>query len=223
MATLKIEFKDSKFVSNNEVNVVKMTENEFEGNGWKGRVDEAGNFSFVCVKYYGNQRYQLKFRVSGGYFKKTLKIGESKPIVLKSYYYKQWPADGIIGLSSGVVYERNCYFRTADFQSFLDENDITAVRFEESNGFYKLCQKKEKEGKRTFFFEELQTDGRCNLVSERSSYDDNPQVDSTIKVVELRDASWALKTVWMNGSVSNRILYTLDNPREIVGLPKLYE
>lgn len=222
MATLQIEFKDKKFVSHNGVNVKVATKTHIEGNGWSGEVDEKGNFYFIATQYYQGKRHQLKFKIFNGYVKKLLKIGDGRPRVLKSYKLPNWPIDGVIGLSAGYIDKRVTYFRTADFQQFLDEYDITAVRCESANGIYNLLQK--YDGLHSMFFSEgIESDGTVKVISKDIKVDEESSAKSfDINVMtEVTDASWAIKTVWKYGELKHRILYTPDDPQEIIGLPKL--
>lgn len=221
MATLQIEFKDKKFVSHNGVNVKLATSTHIEGNGWSGDVDENGNFYFIATQYYQGKRHQMKFKIANGYGKKILKIGDDIPKVLKSYRIQDWPINGIIGLSAGYIDKRVTYFRTADFQQFLDEYGITAVRYEAASGFYELKQR--HDGRSIVYHESIETDGKMKVISEDIEVDE----ESTLKPfavnqrIEVTDASWVIKTVWKFGKFNNRILYTFDDPQQIVGLPKL--
>lgn len=221
MATLQIEFKDKKFVSHNGVNVKVATETHIEGNGWSGEVDEDGNFYFIATQYYQKKRHQLKFKITNGYVKKILKIGDDITKVLKSYRIKDWPINGVIGLSAGYIDKRVTYFRTADFQHFLDAYGITAVRCESASGIYNLMQK--YDGHSIFLFESIETDGKIEVISGDTEVDKEPEesIFDVNQMVEVTDASWVIKTVWRYSKINNRILYTLDDPQEIVGLPKL--
>ena len=222
MATLQIEFKNKKFVSHNGVNVKVATDTHIEGNGWEGEVDENGNFYFIAAQYYKGKRHQLKFKISNGYVKKLLKIGDGRPRVLKSYRIPNWPIDGIIGLATGYIDERVTYFRTADFKKFLDEYGITAVRCETANGIYNLLKK--HDGLHSMFFSEsIESDGTVKVISEDIKVNEESSAkpfDINV-MMEVTDASWVIRTVWKYGELKHRILYTLDDPQEIVGLPKL--
>lgn len=223
MATLQIEFKNGKFISNNGVNIEVATDTYIKGNGWIGKVDECGNIVFNAIHYYDKGvRHQLKFKITDGYVKKILKIGDNKPRVLKSFRLDRWPIDGTIGLTSGYIDERVTYFRTASFQRFLDQHGITAVRCESANGIFNLMQK--HDGIHcTFFSENIERDGKVKELSRDAiNYNEgmNCKPFDILNMVEVSDASWTIKTVWMHGKMNNRILYTLDDPQEIVGLPK---
>lgn len=223
MATLQIEFKNGKFVSHNGVNVDVATNTYIKGNGWTGEVDENGNIVFNAVHYYDKGvRHQLKFKIVNGYVKKILKVGADKPKVLKSYKMEQWPIDGVIGLTAGYIDKRTTYFRTASFQNFLNQHGITAVRFESANGIFNLMQKHDRLC-RVFFSEEIKSDGRLKKISRNVANSDGENEYKTFdefNMVEVTDASWTIKTVWKHGKMNNRILYTLDDPQRIVGLPK---
>lgn len=221
MATLQIEFKNKKFVSHNGVNVNVATDTHIEGNGWSGDVDENGNFYFIATQYYKGERHQLKFKIMNGYVKKLLKIGDGRPRVLKSYKIQNWPIDGVIGLSAGRIDTRVVYFRTADFQKFLDEYGITAVRYESANGIYSIMRK--HDGLHSMFFSEyIETDGNVKVISEDIKVDEESLLKpfEIHEMVEVTDASWVIRNIRKYGEVNDRILYTLDNPQQIVGLPK---
>lgn len=220
MATLQIEFRDKKFVSNNGVNVKVATDTHIEGNGWKGNVDENGNFYFIVREYHERVLHQLKFQIKNGYVKKTLKIGDQMPKVLKSFKISGWPIDGVIGLSDGYICNRTTYFRTVEFQKFLDEYGLTAVRCEAANGLYTCMEKRDNQS--TFLSESIETDGYVRELS--TDYVDDKYATKVLpdieQVLEVTDASWVIKTVWKRDELNSRILYTLDNPWKIIGLPK---
>lgn len=52
--------------------------------------------------------------------------------------------------------------------------------------------------------------------NEKSELGEN----AMLYMMEVVEASWVIKTVWKNGQIKYRILYTLDNPLEIEELPK---
>lgn len=220
MATLQIEIRDRKFVSNNGVNVQVATETHIAGNGWAGYIDENGNVDFFATRYYEGVRYKIKFQIVDGTVMKWLKVGDKPRKVLKHYQLDEWPSNGIIGISNGVLTERVAYFRTPSFQKFLDDYQITAVRSETPNAIYSIMQ--EHNGHMLTFNEVIETDGKYNTISRDVDVDETSDARpfSINEMVEITDASWALKTVSKFGEVKHRILYTLEEPQEIVGLPK---
>ena len=220
MGTLQIEIRDGKFFSYRGVNVEVVDDTHIEGNGWVGDIDEKGDFAFIATNFYNGERHQLKFRSKDGYIKKLLKIGDGRPRVLKSYKIKECPVNCIIGLSSGYIDNRVCYFRKSSFQKFLDENEMTGVRHESPNTIYRLIS--EHNGQALIFNEGIETDGNYKLLPTPSGWDEKSELGENIMLymMEVVEASWVIKTVWKNGQIKDRILYTLDNPLEIEGLPK---
>lgn len=224
MAILQIELKNGKFASHNGVNVEVATDYYIKGNDWIGEINENGNVFFKAVHCYGKGvRHQLKFKIVNGCVKTILTVGNKKPKILKTYKLEQWPIDGTIGLTSGYIDERLAYFRNADFQCFLDEHGITAVRHESANGIFNLIQKHDGIH-RVFFSEYLESDGTIkelsrDVVEYGEGYNEYKPFN-ILNMMEVSDASWTIRTVWKYGKISNRILYTLDDPQKIVGLPK---
>ena len=221
MATLQIEVRDKKFVSTNGVNLQEVTETHVAGNGWCGDIYENGNIDFYATRFYNGVRYKIKFQIVNGVVKTWLRIGDQPPKILKQYKLEKWPDDGVIGLSNGTLTERVTYFRTSSFQEFLDEYHITAVRYESANRIYDILQ--EHNGHMMIFSEYIETDGEFKVLSR------DVDVAETVlekpfyihEMIEVTDASWVIKTVSRFGEAKHRILYTLDEPREIIGLPKL--
>ena len=222
MATLQIQIRDKKFVSNNGVNVQATTETYVAGNGWCGDIDENGNVDFYATRFYDGVRHKIKFQIVNGVVKKWLKIGNRTPKILKQYKLDKWPDDGVIGLSNGILTERVTYFRNASFQKFLDENHITAVRCESANGIYNLLQ--EHNGHMMIFSEYIETDGNFKVLSRDVDVNETSKEKPFYihEMTEVTDASWVIKTVSKWGEVKHRILYTLNEPQEIIGLPKLW-
>lgn len=221
MATLKIQLKDKKFVSHNNVNVVFFSENYIEGNGWECSITGDGNFYCIATRFYGGERHQIKLNVKNGYVKLLLKIGDGRPRVLKAYKLEKWPNDGTIGLPSGFIDNRRAYFREIEFQKLLDEYGITSVRHISPNGVYPLIQKTLEDGE--IFEEEMETDGNLKVTSndEVCFEEDYSDADEHYYQAEVTDATWAIKKVSKSGKITHRILYTLDDPRYMDNLPKI--
>lgn len=220
MGTLQIEIRNGKIFSHKGVDVEVMDDTHIEGNGWVGDIDEKGDLAFIATKFYNGERHQLKFRIKEGYVKKLLKIGDCRPRVLKSYKIKERPVNCIIGLSNGYIDNRVCYFRKSSFQKFLDEYEITEFRHESPNTIYRLIS--EHNGHTLILNEEIETDGNSKLLPAPSGWDEKSELgeNTMLYMMEVVGASWVIKTVWKNRQVKHRILYTLDNPQEIVGLTK---
>ena len=221
MATLQIRIRDKKFVSTNGVNLQVATETHVAGNGWCGDIDEKGNIDFYATRFYDGIKHKIKFQIVDGVVKKWLKIGNQPPKVLKHYKLEKWPDNGVIGLSNGILSERVTYFRTSSFQKFLDEYQITAVRCESANGIYNILQ--EHNGHMIIFSEVIETDGKIKVISRDVDVTEtsNEKPFYINEMTEVTDASWVIKTVSRFGEVKHRILYTLDELQEIIGLPKI--
>ncbi len=221
MATLQVKIQNGKFVSSNGVNVEVFTDKHITANGWIGYIDEKGNVDFFANRFYGGVRHKIKFEIVDGVVKKWLKVGDKPPKMLKVYKLEKWPDDGTIVISNGELNQRVAFFRTASFQKFLDEYQITAVRSEVANGIYYLLE--EHNGYVLTFRETIETDGKYEILSRDVDLDETTveKPFSIYETAEITDASWVIKTIWKLGKVKHRILYTLDEPQEIIGLPKL--
>ena len=221
MATLQIEVRDGKFVSNNGVNIQVATETHVAGNGWCGDIDGNGNIDFYAIRFYEGIRYKIKFQIRNREVKTWLRIGNQPPKILKYYKLDRWPDNGVIGLSNGILTKRVTYFRTSAFQKFLDEYCITAVRCESANRIYNTLQ--QHNGHMMIFSEDIETDGKNQVLSRDVDLTEtsNEKPFYINEMIEVSDASWVIKTVRRYGEVKHRILYTLDEPQQIIGLPKL--
>lgn len=220
MANLSIEIKNSKFVSHKGVNVKTFTENYVLGNGWECWIAETGRIDCIATQFYSGERHQIKLKIDKGYVKVLLKIGDAHPTVLRNFKLDEWPMDGIIVLPTGYIDKRRPHFRNTNFQKFLDENALSAVRYEAPNGIYRLLL--EHNGHTVCFNEEIQTDGNYKLIPFPIGVDEKSDLgaDTIIHMMEVTDATWVIKTVYKFGEIKHRILYTLEEPQKIVGLPK---
>lgn len=221
MATLKIQIKDSKFVSHNGVNVEKFTERYIKGNDWKCTISEEGRIDCIATQFYKEERHQIKFKINKGYVKLLLKIGDEYPRVLRSIKLEKWPQDGEISLPNGYIDLRRPFFRNANFQNFLKEYGLTAVHCESPNKTYKV--RLNHNGHENVFYEEIVTDGKIEEISKNvKSNEESEEKRFNIKtLLKVTNANWVIKTVWKSGICMHRILYTQDDPKQIVGLPKL--
>lgn len=125
--------------------------------------------------------------------------------------------DGTLGLAGGNVYSRYAYFRTADFQKFLDEFGITAVKREDPNqAFTSFCaysgrgsanQTVETDGKVEWHYED--EPGSCEYFEAPGA---NPNLYKGKETHEVSGATWAIvETKEDYGDNHNyaKILYTL--------------
>ena len=219
MATLKLTVENSRFVNHNGVNVESFSPTYVEGNGWKCYIYNDGDISCVAEKHYKNVRHGIKLNIKKGWVKLSLKIGKESPKVLKSYKLESCTQDGVIGLPAGYIDKRKAYFRDADFQKFLDKYELTAVRYEAANGIYVLFEQIQDSG--VIFKEEIEnTDGQAELIFNDFEEGDEKSITTIKREVQVTNASWVIKKVTLSEGRTLRILYTSDNPKEIMNLPK---
>jgi len=220
MPTLKLTLKDSRFVSHNDINVENFSPTYVLGNGWECHIDSEGTVYCFAERHYREKRHSIKLKIKDGWVKLLLKIGHEEPKVLKSYKLAEWPTDGVIGLPGGYIDRRRAYFREHSFQELLDRYGLTAVRCEPANGVYIILEK--FENGESIFKEEIEaTDGTQELIFNEVKYPD-PNEESTFKVyrqVQITDAKWVIKKVTRDTGIF-RILYTMENPKEMTDLPK---
>ena len=220
MSVLQIRVKDNKFILHNDVKVESFTHNCVIGNGWKCEIYPNGTITCIAAKTYFDVKRQMRFVIKNRYAKLMLKIGNSPETTIKSYRLNQWPLDGVLRLSSGYIDKRKAYFREIEFQDFLDEYGITAVRYESANAVYKLTRKILQGN--TVFEEKIETDGKKEIIFNEVKYPEGSRewALTECKLVELTEATWAIKTSIRSGKIEQRILYTMEKPQEIVGLSK---
>lgn len=220
MATLKVQIRNSRFIDYSGVEVKLFTPSKIKGNGWECCIDDKGNITCIAQQYYSGVRHTVKFTIKNSWVKLLLKVGDEKNRAIKSYKLESQPTDGIIGLPGGYIDKRRAYFRDAKFQEFLNEHQLTAVNSESANAIYVLHE--EFYRGESIYREEIEdTDGRTELIFNDVSKHEEDEEGTFIvtRQVEVTDASWAIKKV-VNHAKVQRILYTSDNPKAILNLPK---
>ena len=119
MATTNLIIKNGQIVSHCDRYYVSLSENgkEYCGNGWvvrikDGRKDRPGRIICHAEREYsdGPAVCHREFRL----------------------------ADGTLGLAGGNIYSRYAYFRSEDFQKFLADHNISAVKKEDPNTIFYL-------------------------------------------------------------------------------------
>jgi len=221
MATLKVKVKNSRFVDYNGVEVKLFTPTKVKGNGWECNIDENGNISCVAQQYYDGERHTMKLNIKNGRVKLLLKVGHQMPKVLKVYELEYDNTDGVIGLPSGHIDKRRAYFRDEKFQKFMDEHGLAAVNHESANGVFGLHEEF-LEGESIFKEEIEDTDGTTETISKKiKEIPDNGENSFLIyQHIRVSHATWAIKKI-TKGMIVKRILYTSDNPKKILNLPKI--
>lgn len=220
MATLQLVVKNSRFVEHNDVEVKTFTPTYVEANGWKCYINDNGNINCIADKISNDIRYKSKLEIKKGYVKIIDKKGDMRPRVLKSYRIKGWPVDGIIGLPEGGMNNKRPYFREEIFQEFLNDHGLSAVRCREASAIYTLKEK--IRNNESDYKEEIEaSDGQIEFIFNdvHKSEDSEEGAFTILRKVEVTNATWVIKKV-VKGTKINRILYTTQNPKEIINLPK---
>lgn len=218
MAMMEIRIKDKKFIRHNDVNVEVFEPNYVEGNCWKCEIDLDGNVTCLATKTYFDVKRQIEFSIKNGHAELKLQIGEDEESVIKSFAIKQWPLDGVLRLSDGYIDKRKAYFREIEFQKFLNEYGITAVRYETANAVYKL--KRKVEDGNIVFEETVETDGKREQIDFRAE-PHKGDTYSMYRVIKVTNATWTIKTSKRFGVIEQRVIYTTEKPQTIKRLPKL--
>ena len=96
-------------------------------------------------------------------------------------------ADGVVGLAGGNICDRYAYFRSKDFQDFLDKHGITAVKHEDPNQKFSGFVSRSGRGKADIIVE---SDGKIDhdFVLNRSEA-------TGYAYYTVSGASWAIVTV----------------------------
>lgn len=121
MATLKIAFRDGKFIYHNGVKVTSFSEKSMEGNGWNCKVDSVGKFSCAAVYMNGNIKHQVKLILDTGGLVKTKWREERNRPRYKWIKLKKTPAEGIIMLPSASAVMKNPKFLECSVTEFAEE------------------------------------------------------------------------------------------------------
>ena len=219
MATLLIEVKDSKFVAHNNLKVKEFSETRIVANNWECIIDEGGNITCTTIRFYMGEQRKIKFSIKNGWVESIIKIGDRMPKVLKRNKLNCECTDGTIELMDGYFDKRTAYFSQYSFTKILEEHGISDIKGVSPNRIYQLLQVRDKDD--FTFSEEIETDGESRLeTSEIKEEKNRKQQKITInQMVAVTNATWVVKTIWKKGVIEKRILYTLDNPRKIEGLP----
>ena len=194
MATTKIIIKGGKFTKGGSVLPYHKTisETHYEGNGW---VCDIKKDKIIC---HSEREYSSGTAIC------------HKEIKLQ---------DGLLGLSGGNVTERYVYFRTKEFQNFLSEHGITAVKHTDPNGVYEEDFHRSGWGTRKI---KIYTNGKKE--EERIGGDFDAQTDvgnachSDQYETKVTNATWVLVDShidYRDSHSSSRILYTLENPMKL--------
>lgn len=202
------------------------------GNGWDCSIQEDGTILCESIRSYSDGIHSIRYKIMpNGYARLTLKVpGERLKILRKGFVLPRGRKleNGLLGLAGGNVDERYAFFRDEDFQNFLEDHGISAVQHENPNKVFRVRNARYGGGN---CHSELYSDGTVT----RLSYSDGKTADwerqspgtSCFEVnedFEVTAATWVLHTQSQHEGNSHncfRILYTLEDPTKLVGLPRV--
>ena len=228
MATLKIRIEGGFFAETYGcMYVYDKTPTHLRANNWECRIKDDGTIVCDAKKEYKSGEYSMRYIIyPNGFAKLTLKAPGKKLETLKKGFVIPKGSkltDGLIGLSSGPIYNRYAYFRDGSFQKFLDTFGITAVEHADPNGEYTIRHAWYGGGECSSYLltdgevESLEVDtGRSQKWSEGPGYTCAHERDERTAV---SGASWAIhQQTQHEGDKHNcfKILYTLEkNPQNL--------
>ena len=120
MATLRIAFKDGKFVCHNGVNVKTFTEKNLEANGWLCEINSAGKFICSATYICDGIKHQTKIILDNGGLIKTKRREERSRPKYNWFKLKKTPAEGIIFLPS-ISIDMRPRFSECSIEGFCQE------------------------------------------------------------------------------------------------------
>ena len=223
MAILCIKMIDGKFSTTSGALVERQTEKEIFGNGWKARILQDGAIECVSKNRYLDGIHSIKYTVfPDGTDRISIWTPRDGKRILyrgRAFTDKGEPISGIICLSGGKIDERFAYFRSLWFQKFLDNNNLSGVRFVEPNKRFTLLHMHNKaEG----VFSDIYTDGSTETEAV-SSYKENGLYFKCKESIIVSGATWTvLQKEKISGGESEiySVLYTKKQISDLE-LPKL--
>jgi len=167
MSTIMIRIKDGKICSLNYSHPFKLTDNGkfFAMNDWTVTIKDGHSGRAGRIICHAERKYSDGPAICHREFKL---------------------ADGVVGLAGGNICDRYAYFRSGEFQSFLDKHGITAVKHESPNQEFSGFVSQSGRGEATITVE---SDGKVD-------YDFESSTEATgFAYYTVSGASWAIVTV----------------------------
>ncbi len=216
MGTLRLKIVDGTFVGSNGVYVTLIEPKLVVANGWRCQILANGIIRCDAICEYSDGKHKLRYKLwPDGKYKLSLKLPDSPRILLRQG--NVLPKGGVIscgvlGLSGGNIDSRYVYFRNLEFQNFLEKHNISAVKHEDPNKCYKVSKKNKK------YQSYICTDGEIE-VSMMETWERILSVYESTSMLKVKKATWVIHTyILKSGSFS--VLYTLENPLLLKGLPE---
>lgn len=136
---LNITIQNGKFAGTSGAEVNSFKEDYIEGNGWTCRCFSDG--SIKCKAYLsreGEEENSIIFRISKCGYINYLEIRDGVKIERRKSKLKEWPTNGVIGLSDGNIDDRYAFFQNEEYRKFLNEYHVRTVKREEPNHTYTI-------------------------------------------------------------------------------------
>ena len=232
MATYKINIENGKFTTSNGKYEHHLSEHRFVANGWIGVINDDGSIVLEASRCYSDGESTIRVTInSNGYHKVTTKFGDDDIVhtVKKGFLVRKGePLNGTFGLPGGNIKARYFYYRSNDFNKFLEEHGLTAVSRENPNAVFNIRNARYGGGECHM---KLLTDGHCKDVGYDTGRSDhweeicpNTSASEVNELIRVTDASWVIKCQYENECGRHNysvILLTEKDPKEITNLPNI--
>ena len=201
MATLNITIINGKFIDATGALVEIQTEDEICGNGWNVKRLPDGTIECVSKSRYLDGTHAIKYTIfPDGIDRISTWTPRDKKRILhkgRAFCDNGEPISGIICLSDGKIDQRFAYFRSFGFQKFLDDNNLSGVRFMEPNKRFTLIQMHNRDG---YICSGIYTDGCMTRDYIRCRQNDkkNRGHFELIEGITISDASWTVVQIEKN-------------------------
>ncbi len=219
MATLTLRVEDNFFVETRGVQSVYIKKpTHVVANGWDCVIADNGTIECNSTKEYSNGLYNMRYKIlPNGFAKLTLKTpNNGVKTIMKGFVIPKGEklCNGLIGLSSGKIDKRYAYFRNEEFQNFLKDHEISAIKHEDPNRVYLVRNARYAGGDCISY---IKTDGEMKVITTREREEQ----------IEVTGATWVLhRQSQHEGDCHNcfGILYTIEkDPTNLVGIPNIKE
>jgi len=155
MSTLRLTIMNGEFVQVNMKDAEWFNSKCIRANGWRCMIKDDGTLICDTKQEYEDGFHTMKYRITRlGYEQLTLKVPGKEEVWLKTGYVTSKGVrfnSGVVGLTDGEIDKRRTYFRTIEYQNFLNEHGITAVKHEDPNRLFSVHEKQRKNSEAVTF------------------------------------------------------------------------
>lgn len=124
MNILNVKIQKGKFIGFTGREVAEWDFTHIIGNGWYCIIAENGTLICRASKNYANGRHLIKFVIHPSKWAKlTIRKGNSKETLLKTFRVKKWPLNGELIITDGEIDTRRVYFN-----EIVDSNSQKAYK-----------------------------------------------------------------------------------------------